>query len=92
MNTLKQIVEQLEKCNYQTEDGLHELKMNTAFIALKKMAENEPKQPIIINISHLVKDVNIYRNGSKKSDSEIKKVVTEILLKAIKDIPNDTTI
>lgn len=92
MNTLKEIVEQLEKCNYQTEDGLHELKMNRAFIALKKMAENEPIQPITINISHLVKDVNIYRNGSKNSDSEIKTAVTEILLKAIKDIPNDTTI
>ncbi len=36
--TLKEIVEQLEKCEYTTQDG-HKLEMNTAFIALKKRAE-----------------------------------------------------
>lgn len=34
--TLQQIVDQLEWCNYECEAGM--LKMNTAFIALKKMA------------------------------------------------------
>jgi hypothetical protein len=34
-DTLKEIIEQLEKPNYQTKDGLHELKMNAAFAQLK---------------------------------------------------------
>jgi predicted DNA binding protein len=38
---LQQIIDQLEKCDYTTKDQLHDLKMNTAFIELKKMAENE---------------------------------------------------
>ena len=92
MKNLKQIVEQLEKCNYQTEDGLHELKMNAAFIELKKMAEKEQPQQIVINIGHLIKDVNIYRNVTTDSDSEVQKAVTEALLKVIKSSTNDTTI
>jgi len=36
---LNEIVNQLKKCEYQTKDGLHELKMNRAFIELVKMAE-----------------------------------------------------
>jgi hypothetical protein len=39
--TLQNIVNQLEFCEYQTEDGLHELKMNAAFIALKERAAAE---------------------------------------------------
>ena len=85
MKSLKQIVEQLEKCNYQTEDGLHKLEMNAAFIDLKKLAELEQIQPIVINISHLIKDVNIYGDKPIESYSEIKTAVTEVLLKAIKD-------
>jgi len=38
--TLKQIVEQLEFCNYQTKDELHDLENNVAFIKLKEIAEN----------------------------------------------------
>ena len=37
-DTLQKIVDQLEFCNYQTEDGLHSLKDNSAFIMLKKRA------------------------------------------------------
>lgn len=33
--TLKEIIDQLEKPNYQTKDGLHDLKDNAAFIQLK---------------------------------------------------------
>lgn len=40
--TLQQIVDQLEYCRYQTKDGLHDLKMNRAFIALKERAALEP--------------------------------------------------
>lgn len=32
------IVEQFEKCDYQTEDALHSLKDNIAFIALKQLS------------------------------------------------------
>ena len=37
-DTLQKIVDQLEFCNYQTKDGLHSLKDNSAFIVLKKRA------------------------------------------------------
>ena len=36
-NTLPEIIEQLEKPNYQTEDGLHNLVNNSAFIQLKEL-------------------------------------------------------
>jgi len=39
--TIQQIVEQLEKCNYTTKDNDHDLKNNVAFLALKRMAEDE---------------------------------------------------
>lgn len=39
-DTLSKIVSQLEKCNYESIGG--SLVMNTAFIALKRMAEKEP--------------------------------------------------
>lgn len=39
--TLKEIVEQLEFCEYVTKDQLHKLEMNVAFIKLKEMAEAE---------------------------------------------------
>jgi hypothetical protein len=39
--TLQSIVDQLEFCEYQTKDGLHDLKMNAAFIALKERAAAE---------------------------------------------------
>jgi hypothetical protein len=42
-DTLQKIVDQLEFCNYQTEDGLYMLKDNLAFIALKKLAINSEK-------------------------------------------------
>jgi hypothetical protein len=38
VNDLPAIVEQLERCGYQTADGLHNLSMNAAFIALKEIA------------------------------------------------------
>jgi hypothetical protein len=38
---LKLIVEQLELCNYQTKDGLHDLKDNSAFHALKELAQEQ---------------------------------------------------
>jgi len=37
--TLQECIKQLEKCDYQTVDGLHSLKMNTAFIQLKEYVE-----------------------------------------------------
>jgi hypothetical protein len=37
-DTLQKIVDQLEFCNFQTEDGLHWLKDNSAFIVLKNRA------------------------------------------------------
>lgn len=36
--TLQSIVEQLEFCNYKTDDDFHDLKMNAAFIKLKEVA------------------------------------------------------
>jgi len=39
--TLQSIVDQLESGEYQTKDGLHDLKMNAAFIALKERAAAE---------------------------------------------------
>lgn len=39
-DTLQKIVEQLEKCDYQTKDELHDLKNNVAFLSLKRMANN----------------------------------------------------
>lgn len=39
--TIQQIVEQLEKCDYTTKDNNHDLKNNVAFLALKRMAEEE---------------------------------------------------
>lgn len=38
---ISKIVAQLEKCDYVTRDQLHDLKMNAAFIELKKIAESE---------------------------------------------------
>jgi len=38
---LMRIVEQFEKCNYQTKDGLHDLKDNLAFVALKELAQEQ---------------------------------------------------
>jgi hypothetical protein len=40
--TLQEIVDQLEKCGYVSEN-IHSLEMNTAFIALKEKAKNECK-------------------------------------------------
>ena len=37
-NTLKDIVDQLELPKYQTEDGLHSLSDNAAFVQLKNMS------------------------------------------------------
>ena len=42
--TLQSIVDQLEYCDYQTKDDLHELKMNAAFIALKERAAADTKE------------------------------------------------
>ena len=39
--TLQSIVDQLEFCEYQTEDGQHCLEMNAAFVALKERAAAE---------------------------------------------------
>jgi len=39
-DTLKKIVEQLESCEYQSKDTLHDLKNNVAFLSLKRMSEN----------------------------------------------------
>jgi hypothetical protein len=39
--TLQRIVDQLEFCGYQTKDGLHELSLNAAFVALKEKATAE---------------------------------------------------
>lgn len=39
--TLQSIVDQLEFCGYKTEDGLHVIESNTAFIALKEKAVAE---------------------------------------------------
>ena len=39
--TLQSIVDQLEFCDYNTRDALHDLKMNAAFIALKERAAAE---------------------------------------------------
>ncbi len=38
---LIKIVEQLEFCKYQTADGLHDLKDNLAFQALKELAQEQ---------------------------------------------------
>ena len=38
-DTLTECIEQLEKCEFQTEDGNHNLEMNVAFIQLKEHAK-----------------------------------------------------
>ena len=56
-NTLSEIVEQLEYCNYQTKDGLHDLKDNLAFTNLKKMAQQQVSvvPEVIVNAEDWVK-------------------------------------
>lgn len=46
--TLTEIVEQLELCDYQTADQLHNLSMNAAFIELKLRAVEEAQKSKII--------------------------------------------
>lgn len=45
METLKEIIDQLEFCNFKDEHG-HEIKHNVAFIALKGIANKSPLQPV----------------------------------------------
>lgn len=45
--TLQSIVDQLAYCDYKTSDGLHELKMNAAFLALKERAAAEDKDKTV---------------------------------------------
>lgn len=42
--TLQSIVDQLALCEYQTKDGLHDLKNNAAFVALSERASAEREQ------------------------------------------------
>jgi len=39
--SLQEIVDQLEKCKFQTGDTLHDLEMNVAFVKLKEKAKQE---------------------------------------------------
>lgn len=55
-NSLKEIVDQLELPNYRTDDGLHHLVDNAAFIQLKETAAN----PITEVIEDLKKMSNNY--------------------------------
>lgn len=45
-NTLLSIIEQLDACEYQTEDGLHSLVNNAAYVALKKIAQEEAQKTL----------------------------------------------
>jgi hypothetical protein len=46
--SLPLLVEQLEFCNFTTDDGEHELKNNVAFHALKVLAEEwEPRKELV---------------------------------------------
>jgi hypothetical protein len=58
--TLQQIVDQLEWCNYECEAGF--LKMNTAFIALKQMAIEDEKEEPLHEMSRAELQLNIMRN------------------------------
>jgi len=62
--TIAEIVDQLELCRYVDELGHHKIENNTAFIALKEMAES-PWRPIseIVDVkdeaSVMVRDDNL---------------------------------
>ena len=45
-NSMQEVIQQLEKPNYQTEDGLHSLKDNAAFVQLKEVNQIIPLQMI----------------------------------------------
>ena len=68
--TLKEIVEQLEFCNYTTKDNNHELKFNEAFVALKKMSEDEGKLVGVL-MKEFVKDKDEDENVELKKNIEI---------------------
>jgi hypothetical protein len=56
-NNLPAIVEQLEKCGFQTSDQLHDLEDNVAFIALKDMANAAAKEEAWVRIERRPKVV-----------------------------------
>lgn len=73
---IKDIVGQLEKPNYQTKDGLHNLKDNAAFVSLKDIADNS-----IDMIQELKQIVNSYTviNG----DYVIKKTILDAFIEEL---------
>jgi|GEM_PF-3844157 len=54
-NTLQEIIEQLEKSNYQTEDGLHYLANNAAFVQLKELG--------LPNMNEIIDDLKSMSNN-----------------------------
>jgi len=54
-NTLPEIIEQLEKPNYQTEDGLHNLVNNAAFVQLKELG--------LPNMNEVIEDLKSMSNN-----------------------------
>ena len=54
-NTLPEIIEQLEKPKYQTEDGLHNLVNNAAFVQLKELG--------LPNINEVIEDLKSMSNN-----------------------------
>lgn len=54
-NTLQDIINQLEKPNYQTEDGLHHLVNNAAFIQLKELG--------LHNMNEVIEDLKSMSNN-----------------------------
>ncbi|SCY94450.1 hypothetical protein [Flavobacterium caeni] len=79
---LSDIVAQLEKCEYKTVDGLHDLKDNSAFIALKKISEAPELNVPVINISRLYENLIIMpldTSVSPEVAAQIQTALTNIL-------------
>jgi hypothetical protein len=94
--TLQSIVDQLQKCNYQTNDGLHQLELNAAFIALKQMAEVEAAADMHFQIHTGTKGTPLSISYSitprKELDEQhIKRIANSLLAAIVKSIMSAPT-
>ena len=73
-DTLTEIVEQLEYCEYTTKDKLHDLKDNAALIKLKELAKigSIPVEPevdvVLAEVLSLIEDNILVRNIEDDDD------------------------
>lgn len=84
-NSLAEIVEQLEMPDYKTQDGIHNLKDNAAFIQLKEL-----KTPNIINYNNIIEDLKDISNKYMVCNQSyvIPKSVLDIYIDYLDNIKN----